>query len=167
MTAAALALAVVAAILGGLWRIVLGGANRWAARSQSIRWLRWCWDFGHDEPVLRRSIIMAVAPLLCLPAWLNHPWAVAFPLTACATLQWVWPGRDFAAWWSLAGAHGLWAVAAVVTLVHGGSPLPLAFLPLLAPVIVVASYAIGLRHGNDRIGQGASGAAVYGILAFV
>jgi hypothetical protein len=108
---------------------------------------------------------MPVAPMLCLPAWINHPWTVALPLTAFATVQWVWPGRDFAVWWSLAGAHGLWAVAAVVTLVHGGSPLPLAFLPLLAPVIVVASYAVGLRAGNDRIGQGASGAAVFGILA--
>jgi hypothetical protein len=37
MTAAAIVLAVVAAILGGLWRIVLGGANQWAAWSQSIR----------------------------------------------------------------------------------------------------------------------------------
>lgn len=158
--------ALIVGVIGCFWRIVLGGANKWAAWSQSVWWLRWCWDFGHEEPVLRRSVIMAVSPLLCIPLWLSPIplWASA-ALTVVACVQWVWPGRDFAVWWSLAGAHGLWSAVGigVLCVVFGWRWVNL--WPVVSPVVAVISYEISKRTDNDRIGQGATGATVFGCLA--
>lgn len=160
-----LSLTLIVAILGCFWRIVLGGANKWASWSKGIIWLRWCWDFSHDEPVLRRSVIMAVCPLLCAPVWSAPiPWWTACLLTVAGTVQWVWPGRDFAVWWSLLGAHGLWAVFSVGVLYTTVGWNPLILWPLLAPLTCVAAYHFGMRVGDDRIGQGVTGAAVFGCL---
>lgn len=161
-----LVVTILAAALGGAWRVVLGGANKWAAWSQSVRWLRWCWDFNQEDgqPVLRRSVTMIISPLLCAPVWLAPvPWWVALALTACATVQWVWPGRDFAVWWSLGGAHLLWALASAAAIGYGVAWSWPALLPLLVPVVAIVAYAISLRVDNDRIGQAATGAAVYGL----
>lgn len=152
--------------LGGAWRVVLGGEKAWAFWTLRHRWLHWLWDFEQDpaEPVLRRSIIMAVCPLLALPAWSALPWWAATLLTAGATLQWVWPGRDFARAESLLAAHGLWAVVmgGLVLYLRWGAVSPLVLL--LSPVVAVLGYEVATARGDDRIGQAAAGFSAYACL---
>lgn len=156
-----LSVALIVSIFGGLWRVVLGGANKWASWSQDIPWLRWCWDFTHEggEPVLRRSVIMTVCPLLTAPVWFSTtPWWCALVLTVAAVVQWVWPGRNFAVWWSLLGAHGLWGVVSATALYISGGVW---WFPLIPPFVCILSYRF---KKDDRIGQAATGAAVFGCL---
>lgn len=160
----------IAAVAGYLWRIILGGANRWASWSIRVRWLHWCWDFDTEDgqPVLRRGrVIMPAALLVCVPIWLSPAvWWVKLVLTVCAVAQWVWPGRDFAVWWSLLGAHGIWAVVGVSVLELAFGWRVINLLPLVPPLVAVASYHFGMRAGDDRIGQGSTGAAVFGCLTY-